>query len=536
MTVGAIAAALDRAGTELVFGVPGGGPNLDLIEACEQAGLRFVLTHGETPAAIMAATYAELTGRPGACLATRGPGAASMVNGVAHALLDRCAVIALTDVVPAGERERIAHQLLDQRSLMAPAVKATCTLGSDAGAHADRAVRFATAIPWGPVHVDVDPGAPSDMTRVPAEPAAPAGAGDIDAARRLLSGASRPLIVAGVGCRGSEQQVAAFARKHGVPVLTTYKAKGTIDESDDLAAGMLTGATIEAPLLAAADAILGIGFDPIELIPAPWPYPVPIVSLGPWVSDDRYFEPQVRLVGRVAELLAQLDGFGSGEGWGSTVRAHRRERRESLVRHGSSPDALGPADVVVTAHEVFGTSAIATVDAGAHMLVVMELWTVAQPGHALASSGLATMGFSLPAAIAAALVHPDQRVVCFTGEGGLGMCVAELETLVRMNLPVTVVVLDDARLSLIELKQRSEGQGGANAVRYRDIDFAAVGTGMGLPGERVTDATGLRAALTRAAETDGPFLVDAVIDPRPYVDVIDAIRGGSREPRIAARP
>jgi acetolactate synthase-1/2/3 large subunit len=191
---------------------------------------------------------------------------------------------------------------------------------------------------------------------------------------------------------------------------------------------------------------------------------------------------------------------------------------------------------VVAAHEVFGTSAIATVDAGAHMLVVMELWTVAQPGHALASSGLATMGFSLPAAIAAALVHPDQRVVCFTGEGGLGMCVAELETLVRMNLAVTVVVLDDARLSLIELKQRSEGQGGANAVRYRDIDFAAVSAGMGLPGERVTDATGLRGALTRAAETDGPFLVDAVIDPRPYVDVIDAIRGGSREPRIAARP
>jgi acetolactate synthase-1/2/3 large subunit len=170
------------------------------------------------------------------------------------------------------------------------------------------------------------------------------------------------------------------------------------------------------------------------------------------------------------------------------------------------------------------------------MLVAMELWTVAYPGHALVSSGLATMGFALPAAIAAALVHPDQRVVCFTGEGGLGMCLAELETIVRMNLAVTVVVLDDARLSLIELKQRGEGHGGRNAVRYGDVDFAALGAGMGLPGKRVTDATSIRRALTRAAETDGPFLVDAVIDPGAYVHVMAAIRGGSREPQIGAHP
>lgn len=508
----AIAAALREAGTELVFGVPGGGPNLDLIEACEEAGLRFVLTHGETAAAIMAAVYGELTGRPGACLATRGPGAAAMANGVAHAWLDRSPMLAVTDVVAAADRRRVSHQRLDQRRLMGAAAKASVRLGGGAAALARAAIAHACAPPWGPVHIDVDPSAPMRPPIFEAAPV-PAGAAALERARKLVAAARRPLVVAGVGTRHKAAAVRALAQTTGAPVLTTYKAKGVVPESDDAAAGLFTGAAIEAPLLDRADLVLAIGLDPVELIPADWPYDVPVVAAGPWPVRDAYFPLAAEVVGDLDEILPALELDASG--WERPGRAYRAEMLAAL---GDPPGDLTPHAVVAEAHR---PDAIATVDSGAHMLVAMALWEVDEPGTALISSGLATMGFALPAAIAAALVHPGRRVVCLTGDGGLGMCLAELETLARLDLPVTVIVVNDAALSLIEIKQRPGGHGGAGAVRYRDVDFAAVAAGMGLSAARVTDRAGLRAALA----TGGPALIDAVIDPASYAAVLEAVRG-----------
>jgi acetolactate synthase-1/2/3 large subunit len=523
----ALAAGLHDAGTELIFGVPGGGPNLELIGACEDAGLRFVLAHAETAAAMMAATYAELVGVPGACLATRGPGAASMVNGVAHARLDRCPVVAVTDVVPHSERDRISHQLLDQRILMAAAAKASCTLGDGSAAEVAQVVACATAPPWGPVHVDSDPGAPTDTSRLQAAgPPSEVPTAILDRARRLLREARRPLLLAGVGARGAEQDVARFAEAHQIPVLATYKAKGVIDERDDLAAGLLTGATAEAPILAAADVILAVGVDPVELIPAPWPYAARVIAIGPWSAADAYLVPTLDLTGTVEHLLDALSGAGDGSGWGDTVAAHRRATLAGLIQPGSD-DTLSPTDVILAARGAFRADTLVTVDAGAHMLPAMELWDVPGPRLALISSGLATMGFALPAAIAAALTDRSRPVVCFTGDGGLGMCLAELETLARESLDVTVVVLDDSRLSLIELKQQ-QGQGGAGAVAYRAMDFARIARAVGVPADRAHDPASLETILARMAHNPGPALVDAVIDPSAYRPIMAAIRGGSR--------
>ena len=520
-----IAAALREAGTTVVFGVPGGGSNLDLVGACEQAGLRFVLTHGETAAALMAATYGELTGVPGACLATRGPGAASTVNGVAHARLDRCPLVAVTDVVPASSRPRITHQLLDQRALMEAAAKASCTLGADAADHARVAVSATTLAPWGPVHVDCDPTAASDLGRLPLPNRAAPDPAALTAARRLLGEARRPLLLAGVGARGGEAELSRFAADHGLPVLTTYKAKGAIDERRELAAGLLTGAEIESPILACADVILAVGLDPIELIPAAWPYPAAIVAIGPWHEPARYFSPTVELTGSVPELLAAVDGaMADGSGWGTSVAEYRAWTRACLSEP-TGDDALSPVDVLMAAHEAFGPDATVTVDAGAHMLPAMELWSVSGPRRALISSGLATMGFALPGAIGAAVVDPDRPAVCVTGDGGLGMCLAELETVARLGLDLTVVVLDDACLSLIALKQRAD-QGGSAAVSYHEADFAAIARGVGLPAERVDHPEALRAALARAAAHKGPMLIDAIIDSSGYGRIMQAIRGG----------
>jgi acetolactate synthase-1/2/3 large subunit len=158
------------------------------------------------------------------------------------------------------------------------------------------------------------------------------------------------------------------------------------------------------------------------------------------------------------------------------------------------------------------------------MLVTMPLWDVERPGEVLISSGLATMGFALPAAIGAAVVSPGRRVICFTGDGGLGMALAELETLRRLQLDVTVVVFNDSLLSLIAAKQKPAGQGGEGAVRHSSIDFAAVGTGFGIRSMRVTNNETYKRALQDAFDR-GPSLIDVTVDPSCYREVLDVIRG-----------
>ncbi len=168
---------------------------------------------------------------------------------------------------------------------------------------------------------------------------------------------------------------------------------------------------------------------------------------------------------------------------------------------------------------------IATVDAGAHMLAVMPLWEVPEPRRLLISSGLATMGYALPAAIAAALCAPQVPVVAFTGDGGLGMTLAEVETAVRLGLRIVVVVFNDAALSLIQIKQRPAGQGGEEAVRYRRTDFAAAAIAMGAAGAAVGTERDLAAALAGALRRPGPTVIDASVDPACYPAVMDLSRG-----------
>jgi acetolactate synthase-1/2/3 large subunit len=162
------------------------------------------------------------------------------------------------------------------------------------------------------------------------------------------------------------------------------------------------------------------------------------------------------------------------------------------------------------------------------MLAAMPLWDVDAPGEVFISSGLATMGFALPAAIAASVARPDRHVVCFTGDGGLGMALAELETVSRLQLPVAVVVFNDSALSLIEIKQRPKGQGGSNAVRYRATDFSAIARGFGIEALRVEEQDAIDAAMRQAFAQRKPFLLDIAVDPSAYPLILDAIRGGDR--------
>lgn len=514
----ALGQGLQAAGVQRLFGMPGGGPNLDMIGAAQDAGIPFVLAHGETAACIMAASYGRLTGTPGVAVVTRGPGLTSAANGLAQATLDRFPLLLISDTVSAAQAGRVAHQRLDQVAAARPLTKWSGTLGrGEPAALVQAAACLALAAPAGAVHLAFDPtvdgdAAPPLPTCPRVDPAALARAQD------LLGGARRPVVVVGLGAVAHAEEVRAALAALDCPVLVTYEAKGVVPESWPTYAGLFTGATIERPLLEQADLVLGVGLDAVEPMPGPWPYRAPVVLLHSHVAETAYFGDPLLLVGSYAEHLPLLLA-AAGPDWpaGTGSQTRRRAAERLQVRTGG----LSPLDVVRTTRQVLPQAPL-TVDAGAHMLVAMPLWETDEPGSVLISNGLATMGFSLPAAVAMALARPGRRVVAFTGDGGLGMVLAELETLARLQLDVTVVVFNDAALTLIELKQGA-GQGGAGAVRYGAVDFAAVATAMGVPGRTAYDVAGLREALTAAGS--GPRLVDARVDPAAYPHVIRALRG-----------
>lgn len=543
---GCLAGALREAGTDLLYGVPGGGANLDVLGAAEAAGGRFVLVHGETAATIMAGVTGELTGRPSAAIVTRGPGAASAVNGAAQALLDRQPLLLITDCVPAADQSRISHQRLDQPAMLAPVTKASVRIGPrDTLSVAAEAVALTTRGRPGPIHCVLDPTAPSapilsGRALAPIQDAGVTATAELGAVRRILRDARRPVVIAGVGAvatpaprrGGTVAALRRFLRAGNVPALTTYKGRGLVPDGSGNAAGVATGATIEAALLESADLILGVGLDPVELIPGSWSYDAPVVLLGGWAMDDStFFGDQLvaEVVGDLGEILEELTAdLHTAWATGAGAEHGRAARQRLLEAVPAEPAGLTPQQVVTEARSAAPAGAIATVDAGAHMLVAVPLWQVDEPGELLVSSGLATMGFALPAAAAAALVRPDRHVVCFTGDGGLGMALAELETLARLGLRVTVVVFNDATLSLIAIKQRPEGHGGERAIRYAPTDFAAIASACGLGSHRARDLGEYRRALGRAFATDGPSVIDVAVDPSAYPAVMDAIRGDGR--------
>lgn len=198
-----------------------------------------------------------------------------------------------------------------------------------------------------------------------------------------------------------------------------------------------------------------------------------------------------------------------------------------MVADERSMHGVSPQSVVRESRRVAPTGTVATIDSGAHMLVAMPLWDAEQPGEALISSGLATMGFALPAAIAASLARPAQHVLCLVGDGGVGIGLAELETVVRLRLPITVVVFNDSTLSLIAIKQRKEGHGGAGAVSYAATDFARIADGFGMESFRVSDNEALARELQGAIDRPSPTLLDVRVDPSGYPDILRAIRGSS---------
>jgi acetolactate synthase-1/2/3 large subunit len=545
----AIVSELAAAGTNVMYGVPGGGPNLDVVGAAAAAGVRFVLTHSESAAVIMAATHADLTGVPGVAVVTRGPGLASAINGIAHAALDRLPVVVIADTVRAAEAGRISHQRLDQVALGRSVAKDVVTVGGKHAAEsAARAARLAVTPPAGPVIVLIDdsdragPVGPGDGSAGPAADSGtapgPAAGEALATLASALRASSRPVLLLGAAAIPHTAAIREAVVGSGIPALHTYRARGIVPDPAPEAAGLVTGGTAEWPLLSAADLIVGLGVDEAEMIPASWDYasrtllvadqPVPGGQPG-------YFTGSALLRAPLPAAIAVLAAGAGGSGWPSGIgRAARADATRRLAGVASAARGmLAPQQVVALARAHVPAEAVATVDAGAHMLVVMPLWVVTEPRRLLISSGLATMGFALPAAIAAARCAPGKPVVAFTGDGGLGMTLAEIETAVRLRVRVAVIVFNDGTLSLIKIKQQPAGQGGGEAVDYVPVSFAASAVAMGAAGTSVATEAELADALDAALGRDGPTVIDVAVDPASYPAVMELSRGAAGRQPIA---
>ncbi len=520
--------ALADAGATTLFGLPGGGPNLDVVGAALDRGLDFVLAHGENAAAIMASTHGLLTNAPTPVVVTRGPGATSVTNGAAQATLDRYPLVVITDTVAEGSRERVAHQRIDQRALFAPIAKLTGRLGADVTSEQlTDAATAATTWPGGTVHLDYDAAAPTSIPIGAVGTPASSTAADMQRARDLIAAADRPLVIVGMEAAVlGGQQLADALHTASIPTLSTYQAIGLVPTESDINAGLFTNGALEAPVLEAADAIVTIGLDTVEPIPAPWTHEIPMVSISTNAEPSAYFPPaDVSLIGDLTKLTTQLlpPGVLRDTSWSTTsAKTHREAARASISSTDASDEVLDPTSLVKIAAACAPPNLTTTVDAGAHFLAVMPLWPVKRPFDLLISNGLATMGFAVPAAIGAAVARPGRAVLALTGDGGLGMTLAELETIVRLQLPITVLVFNDATLSLIKIKQQAH-HGGREVVGYGPTDFAAVASASGMHGMVVSTADELQAELSSG--WDRPRLIDARVDPSDYQRLITATRG-----------
>jgi acetolactate synthase-1/2/3 large subunit len=526
-----VVAQLLGAGVRTIFGVPGGGGNLDLIEAAGRAGLPFVLTATETAGAIAALAQAEVTGQIGACLTTLGPGATSVVNGVACAFLERTPVVVFTD----SQFSLFAHQRIDHAALMAPITKWSSSLRPNS-AHWVLAAALDGAVHGrpGPVHLDC----PGDVAASALEETG----GDIASVEwkdqlpspedrprleALLASARKPLLIVGLGARraGDAAAIRSLCDARNIPAMVTYKAKGVVPDDHPWFAGVFTNAAIEQRMIDECDLLIGMGLDPVELIPRVWKREQSIVYCGPWAVEDAHVPFAAQSVTDVLSAVKEVGSKLTPSAWDpGRVRQHLDEQRLQID---VSTEGLSAQRVVqIAAARLAAAAGRVTVDAGAHMFPATMLWPVSSPNGMLLSNGLSTMGFALPAAVGAALLDRDRPVVALTGDGGLLMCAGELLTAAREKLRIITIVFSDASLSLIEIKQQARRLTPAG-VGLGAIDWEALAGGFGVRSWVATNEAELDRAAAEALTCEGPTLIEAKIDRSNYGATLRAVRGSS---------
>ena len=525
-----IVAILKAAGIRHGFGIPSGNV-LPLMEAMRKGGVEFVLTAHEGSAGFAADVSGRLTGAPGLCIATLGPGATNLATGVGSAWLDRSPMIAITCNLNTDQLGRRIQMWIDHHALFKPITKATLRLERGRIAETvSAAVALAMTEPMGPVHLDL----PEDVALAPATEASPAPAApvavapapeaDVARAAELIAAAKRPVAVIGSSAMRltDPSLLRKVVERHGLPFATTTMAKGLIDEEHRLSIGCIERACrqIQRRLLRSADLIVGLGYDTIEVEYEAWIDDVPLLQIDIEPPD---VAPSVNLVHHVGgdldrslALLAALPPATNR--WAAQALAdHRRVFHQALRPETNSFSAHAAIDAV---RRALPRDGVLTFDVGAHTHQIASQWTAHAPKTFLITNGWSSMGFGLPAAIAAKLAQPKLPVVCLIGDGCFQMTCGEVAVAKRLGLSLPIVVLDDKWLGLIKVKQIRR-QFPLYGTELQEEDYRDPPAHyFGVPAVGVRSADALGAALSAALAAKGPTVIEAIVDSDHYIETV----------------
>jgi acetolactate synthase-1/2/3 large subunit len=525
-----IVATLKAAGITRGFGIPSGNV-LPLMEAMRKGGVDFVLTAHEGSAGFAADVTGRLSGAPGLCIATLGPGATNLATGVGNAWLDRSPMIAITCNLNTDQLGRRIQMWIDHHALFKPITKASFRLERGKIAETVKeAIRLAMSEPRGPVHLDL----PEDVALAPARGDAAAmkalskmlapTSGMIARAGELIANAKRPVAVLGSSAMrlGNPDLLRQVVERHNLPFATTTMAKGMIDEDHTLSVGVIERACrqIQRRFLHSADLIVGLGYDTVEVEYEAWIGDVPLLQVDIEPVD---VAPSVKVSHQVTgDLAAALERLAalpaSTNAW----------TREALAEHRRAfHAALRPQSAAFTAHAAIDAvrralpkDGLLSFDVGAHTHQIASQWTAHAPKTFHITNGWSSMGFGLPGAIAAKLARPGKPVVCLIGDGCFQMTCGEVAVAKRMGLALPIVVLDDRWLALIKVKQirRQFPLYGTDlqAEEYTDPPAHY----FGVPAVGVRSAAALETAVKAALAAKGPTVIEAVVDSDHYVDTV----------------
>lgn len=525
-----IVATLKKAGISHGFGIPSGNV-LPVMEAMRTGGVEFVLTAHEGSAAFAADVMGRMTDRPGVCIATLGPGATNLTTGVGNAWLDRSPMIAITCNLNTDQLGRRIQMYIDHHALFAPITKASFALRHDnvAGPLAD-AIRIAMTEPRGPVHLDL----PEDVALAPAteavpdfgtpEPVFPAPRDMIKRAADMIASAKRPIAILGSSAMRIDNKdlLRQLIEHHQLPFMTTTMAKGLIDDDHPLGLGCIERARRQhqRALLRSADLIVGIGYDTIEVEYEAWIGDTPLLQIDIESADIAdSVQLKLEVIGNLDTALPELLRLdGSKHQWrAGELRKHRQEF-DRLLRPKS--DLFTAHQAIDAVRAALPADGILAFDVGAHTHQIASQWHSPKPKSFLITNGWSSMGFGLPAAIAAKLSAPDRPVVCLIGDGCFQMTCGELATAKRLGITLPVVVLDDRWLGLIRVKQVRR-QYGIYGTELQQEDYRTPPSHyFGVPAKGVKSKRSLTQALGKALAADGPTVIEALVDSDHYIETV----------------
>ncbi len=516
-------------GVRYAFGIPG-GPWIPYMEAMRRREMPFILVANEASAGFMADVCFRLTGAPALCHGTFGPGATNLATGVGCACLDRSALIAATTEQSDAMRHRVTQMNVDHQALFAPITKWTVRAEADTlTSTLDRAMATACEEVPGPVHI----GLPVDLNdrntsrggRLPEAKAAiaPPPAAAIQAAADLIRQARRPLIAVGLTAArlGLHQALAHLLDVIPAPVVLTPMAKGLLPETHPSYAGVLFHACSDRliDITRQADLVIGLGYDPVEFDYEAWLPPVPVVHIDTAAAElSAPYELAALCVGDLDVAMQTLGAMAPlATEWDFDQLARHRDGLNSALHPRSK--GFGPSEALDILRDTLPPEGILTCDVGAHTHLIGQLWPTPAPGHLLMTNGWSSMGFGIPAALAASLCRPATPVACVTGDGGFTMMAGELITARRLGLNTVIMILADRMLSLIEVKQGWKDCP-ADSSRLFQNAFLDADRIFGVPVLKANSPETLRQVLRQAFKTAGPVVVEAEIDGRDYHQLI----------------